>query len=103
MFYSVRVQVPGTDDDLLSQVADVCRWYAVDGPPTARRQAAALAELAEITAGRTDLLARYAGQSLARHGAGPDAAASERAAQLCITAGADMSLIERWSRWSLRR
>jgi hypothetical protein len=95
-----RVQAPGTDDHLLSQIADVCRWYAAGGPPTAQRQAAALAELAQITAGRTDLLARYAGQSLARHDTGPDAAVHERAAQLCITAGADMSLIERWSRES---
>jgi hypothetical protein len=72
--------------------------YAVGGPPTAQRQAAALAELAEITAGRTDLLSRYAGQSLARQEAGPEAAVYERAVQLCITAGADMSLIESWSR-----
>jgi hypothetical protein len=95
-----RVQAPGTDDHLLSQIADICRWYAAGGPPTAQRQAAALAELAQITAGRTDLLARYAGQSLARHDTGPEAAVRERAAQLCITAGADMSLIERWSRES---
>lgn len=66
--------------------------------PTAQRQAATLAELAHITAGRTDLLAQYAGQSLARHDTGPEAAAHERAAQLCITAGADMSLIDHWSR-----
>jgi hypothetical protein len=31
-------------------------WYATGGAPTAQREAAALAELAEITAGRTDLL-----------------------------------------------
>jgi len=92
------VQRPGTDDHLLSQIADVCRWFATGGPPTPQRQAAALAELAEITAGRTDLLAQYAGQSLARHNAGLDAARYERAVQLCITAGADMRLIEHWSR-----
>jgi len=98
VFYSVQVRAPGTDDYLLSQIADVCRWYAVDGPPTAQRQAAALAELAQIAAGRTDLLARFAGQSLAWHDAGSEAAAGERAVQLCITAGADMNLIESWSR-----
>ncbi len=70
---------------MLSQIADVFRWYAA-GLPAAQRQAAALAELARITAGRTGLLARYAGQSLARHDTGPDAAVHERAAQLCITA-----------------
>ena len=89
------MQEPGTDDHLLSQIADVCRWCAVGGPHTAQRQAA---ELAQITAGRTDMLARYAGQSQAWHDIGPDAAVHERAAQLCITAGADMGLIERWGR-----
>jgi hypothetical protein len=95
-----KVRAPRTDDYLLSQIADVCRWYAVGGPPTAQRQAAALAELAEITGGRTELLARYAGKTLARHDTGPGAAAYERAAQLCIAAGADMRLIENWSRES---
>ena len=80
------------------------RTYAAGTPQGARpprnaRQAAALAELAHITAGRTDLLARYAGQSLASYDAtAPDATTRERAAQLCIIAGADMSLIDRWSR-----
>ena len=92
------MQDPGTDEQLLALIADVCRWYAAGGPPTAQRQAVALAELAHITSGRTDLLARYAGQSLAIHGTGPETTVHERAAQLCITAGADMSLIDRWSR-----
>lgn len=97
LFYNGRMRKPGADEQMLAQIADVCRWYAAGGPPTAQRQAAALAELAHITAGRTDLLARYAGQSLASHDTGPDATVHERAAQLCITAGADMSLIDRWS------
>lgn len=87
---------------MLGQIAEICHWYAADGPPTARRQAAALAELAHVTAGRTDLLARYAGQSLASADTGPGAVVRERAAQLCITAGADMGLIDRWSRESRR-
>jgi len=52
----------------------------------------------KITAGRTDLPARHAGQSVARHDTGSDAAVHERAARLCIMAGADMSLVDRWSR-----
>jgi hypothetical protein len=96
------VRTSGTDEQMLAQIADVCRWYAAGGPLTAQRQAAALAELAHITAGRTDLLARYAGQGLASEDSGPDAAVHERAAQLCITAGADMSLIDRWYRESRR-
>ena len=87
---------------MLAQIADVCRWYAAGCPPTAQRQAAALAELAHITGGRTDLLARYADQSLASQDIGTGYSVHERAAQLCITAGADMSLIDRWSRESRR-
>lgn len=83
---------------MLAQIEDVCRWYAAGGPPTAQREAAALAELAYITGGRTDVLARYAGQRLAWHDTGPVDSVRERAAQLCITAGADMGLIERWRR-----
>jgi hypothetical protein len=94
--------MPDVDEQLLTQIADTCRWYA-DGPATARRQATALTTLADLVTGRTDLLARYASQHLARHGTGPDAAACERAVQLCITAGADMSLIEHWSRESQPR
>lgn len=83
---------------MLEQIADVCRWYATGGPPTAQRQAVALAELAHITAGRTDLLARYAGLSLALHDIKPEDSVHLSAAQLCITAGADMNLIEGWRR-----
>lgn len=98
MIYIVGVQAPATDDHVLAQIADVCRWYAVGGPPTGTRQAAALAELAHITGGRTDLLARYAGQSLAGHDTAPGNTVHERAAQLCIAAGADMDVIECWRR-----
>ena len=96
------MQAQDADEQMLAQIADVCRWYAVGGPPTAQRQATALAELAYITGGRTDLLAQHAGQSLAGRDTGPDATMRERIAQLCITAGADMSLIDRWSRQSNR-
>jgi hypothetical protein len=101
--YSDSMRSPDTDEQMLAQIADVCRWYSVGGPPAAQRQATALAELAHITGGRTDLLARYAGQSLASHDSGPDATVHECAAQLCITAGADMTLIDRWARQSRRQ
>lgn len=103
VFYSSRMRALDTDEQMLDQIADVCRWYAVAGPPTGQRQAAALAELAHITGGRTDLLAQYAGRSLARQGSSPDNAARERAAHLCIAAGADMGLIERRRRESRPR
>jgi hypothetical protein len=88
------MQAPGDDDHKLTQIADTCRWYATEGPPTPQRQAAALAELAHITNGQTDLLARYAGQALSHHAPTP---ATDRAIQLCITAGADMTQISHWS------
>jgi hypothetical protein len=78
-------------------------WYAVAGPPTGRRQAKALTELAHLAAGRTDLLARYAGQSLAWHDSHPDDPVPEITAQLCIAAGADMNLIDRWHQEGLSR
>jgi hypothetical protein len=55
------VQAPGTDEQMPAQIADVCRWHVVGGPPTGQRQAAALAELAYIIGGRTDLLAPVRG------------------------------------------
>jgi hypothetical protein len=85
---------------MLGQIADTCRWYATAGPATAQRRATALTTLAQIAAGRTDLLARYAGQSLAWHDIRPDDPSHETTVQLCITAGADMSLIEQWHRQS---
>lgn len=86
---------------MLAQIADVCRWYA-DGPPSGRREAAALAELAHIADGRTDLLALHAGQVLARHDTGASVMANERVVQLRITAGADVSPIDPWSHESSR-
>jgi hypothetical protein len=87
---------PDGDEQRLIQIADTCRWYAVAGPPTQQRRTTALTTLAQITAGRTELLARYAGQSLAWHDIKPDDPMHETAAQLCIDAGADMSLIDQW-------
>jgi hypothetical protein len=94
---------PGSDERMQGQIADTCRWYAAAGPPTAQRRATALTTLAQITAGRTDLLARYAGQSLAWHDAQPDDPANETAARLCIDADADMALIEQWHHLSRTR
>lgn len=77
------------------------RMYAAGTRPVARRPRNARPppslSFAHIAAGRTDLLARYAGQRLALHDdIVPDASMRERAVQLRITAGADMCyLIDR--------
>ena len=103
VFYDGGMREPESDEYRLGQIADTCRWYATAGPPTAQRRATALTTLAQIAANRTDLLARYAGQSLAWHDTRPDDPAHETAAQLCITAGADMNLIEQWHGQNSRR
>src|SRR6202167_3915419 len=90
------MRAPDSDEQILGQIADTCRWYATAGPPTAQRRATALTTLAQIAADRTDLLARHAGQSLAWHDTRPDDPAHETAAQLCIEAGAHTALIAQW-------
>lgn len=52
--------------------------------------------LAELAAGRSDLLARYAGLAVGVHEGELDEERYLRAAQMCIDAGADTSLIPHW-------
>jgi hypothetical protein len=59
-------------------------------------RARAVADLAELAAGRSDLLARYAGLAVGVHEGDLDEERYLRAAQLCIDAGADTSLIPAW-------
>ena len=63
---------------------------------TAEEEAAAIAELAQAAAGRADLLAECAGTALGFGEGGQDAARYRQIAELCIAAGADQALIERW-------
>ena len=63
---------------------------------TAEQEAAAVTELAQAAAGRADLLAECAGTALGFGEGGPDAARYRQIAELCIAAGADQALIERW-------
>ena len=95
VFYNGMVRAPVSDEELLAQIDDICRWFAASGPPAIQRQTAALVELKYIADGRSDLLTRYAGQCLRREGrGGPSAGMRERLAQLCIDAGADPGLID---------
>jgi hypothetical protein len=64
---------------------------------------AAVTELADIAAGRADLLAQCAGLAAGAHMGAPDEALHLRAAQLCIDAGADQSQIPHWTREGHRR
>lgn len=80
----------------LALIAAVTRRHARGGPLTPARQATALAELAEVADGRVDLLAEYAGLAMSTDEDDPGAPVCRRIAQLCIMAGADMALIDRW-------
>jgi hypothetical protein len=61
-----------------------------------QEKAPAIAELAEASAGRADLLAKCAGLALGYGERQPEAAHYQRMAELCIAAGADKTLIQRW-------
>ena len=63
---------------------------------TADEEAAAVTELKQAAAGRTDLLAECAGTALGFGEGGDDAARYRQIAELCVAAGADQTLIERW-------
>ena len=86
------------DEDRLiaAQVAAITMRHARARALTGAEEAAALAELAEVAAGRSDLLAEQAGLALGFHEHDGDSAVYLQAAQLCIKAGADTALIPRW-------
>jgi len=63
---------------------------------TADEEATAIAELTEAAGGRADLLAERAGTALGFGEGRPDGARYRQIAELCIAAGADQALIERW-------
>ena len=87
----------GPDPDRLryAQIAGAAARHA-QAWLTAEQEAAAVAELTEAAAGRADLLAECAGTALGFGEGGQDAARYRQIAELCIAAGADRSLIERW-------
>ena len=66
-------------------------------------EAAAVAELRELAAGRTDLLAEVAGILIGFHEREMDEPRVKTAARLLIVAGADESLIPQWVEEGRRR
>jgi hypothetical protein len=66
-------------------------------------RAAAVAELAELAAGRSDLLAEFAGMEVGLHEGDLDEDCRVLAAQLCIEAGADTSQVAQWIEEGRRR
>jgi len=94
---SILTKVKSAADRILfAQIAAIAgrhaRWRAL----TAAEEAAAIDELTETAAGRADVLAEYAGLAIGCHEHEIDAARYQRAAELCLKAGADATLISRW-------
>lgn len=84
------------DRILSAQIAGAASRHArFRGALSADARAAAVAELAELAAGRSDLLARFAGMEVGLHEGDLDEERRLLAAQLCIEAGADQSQIPR--------
>jgi hypothetical protein len=87
---------PDPDRLRYAQIAGAVARHALGWRLTADEEAVALAELTEAAAGRADLLAERAGTALGFGEGRPDAARYRQIAELCIAAGADQALIERW-------
>ena len=97
---------PPTQPDriLYAKIAGITSHHARGGRPlTPDEEAAALAELTDVAAGRGDLLAERAGIALGFGQHQPDDAAYRLIADLCIKAGADETLIPRWEEAGRRR
>lgn len=86
----------GSDRLQYLEIAGAAARHAHGGRLTAEEHAGAVAEIRRAAGGRADLLAERAGTALGYADVGCDAARCRQIAQLCIAAGADQSLIERW-------
>lgn len=87
---------PDPDRLRYAQIAGAVARHALGWRLTADEEAVAVAELTEAAGGRADLLAERAGTALGFGADRPDAARYRQIAELCIAAGADRALIERW-------
>ena len=86
-----------------ARIAAVTRRHARGRALTGAEETAALTELAEVAAGRVDLLAQHAGLAVGFRERDSDAPICLQIAQLCIQAGADTALIPRWIAEGRRR
>lgn len=94
---------PDLDRALAVQIAGTASRHAHGVQLSAREETAAIAELQEAAAGRADLLAEHAGVALGFGEGRPDAARYRQIAKLCIAAGADKTLMERWIKVARQR
>ena len=87
---------PNPDRILAAQIAGAAARHALGWRLTAAEEDAAINELRQAAAGRADLLSEHAGVALGIGEGRPDAARYRQIAELCIAAGADQTMIERW-------
>ena len=87
---------PGADRLIYGRIAGTAAKHAPAWRVGRRGNAAAIAELAQAADGRADLLAKCAGLALGCREHRPPAAHYQRMAELCLAAGADKTLIQRW-------
>jgi hypothetical protein len=94
---------PGRDRLLFGRIVGIAARHAPAWRPGDNENAAAITELAEAADGRADLLAKCAGLALGYGERQPEATHYQRMAELCIAAGADKTLIQRWTDVGRRR
>src|SRR2546430_14263228 len=91
------------DRALLAEITGVARRLARGRSLPGAEQQEAAATLSQVAQGRANLLAESAGLAIGSHEGGRDEARHLQAAQLCIEAGADLSLIPHWGEEGPRR
>jgi hypothetical protein len=91
------------DRALLAEITGVARRLARGQQLSGAEQQEAAATLSQVAKGRADLLAESAGLAIGTHEGDRDEARHLQAAQLCIDAGADLSLIPHWVEEGRRR
>ena len=96
IFYYTQMSSPDPDRLRYAQIAGAAARHAQGWRLTADEETAAITELTEAAGGRADLLAERAGTAIGFGEGRPDVARYQQIAELCIAAGADQALIERW-------
>jgi hypothetical protein len=91
------------DRILLAQITGTAHRHASSLGTAGQHRAAALADLADLAAGRSDLLAECAGIAIGCHEGDLDEVRYLSVAQLCIEAGADQAVVPRWIAEGRRR
>jgi hypothetical protein len=94
---------PSSDRILVAQLTGTARYHARWRQLTDDEQNDAVAELADLAAGRADLLAEVAGLQIGCHEGELDEPIRRQAADLLLKAGADTALIPCWIAEGRRR